>query len=280
MRSRFFRTLLVCAAIGGLLLHRADTVRAVSSGVVISQVYGGGGNSGAPWRNDFIELFNRGTSPVSLNGWSVQYTSAAGTSTWLVTNLTNVTLAPGQYYLVQEAAGANLTAPSLPTPDVTGSIAMSATNAKLALVSNTTALSGGCPSSAAIVDLVGYGTGASAPSCFEGTPAPTLSNTTADIRAVHGCHRDRQQRRRFRQRRTGTAEYGDDPCAVWRRRHRAQRQQHDARRRRDQRLRQLDDRDQLQRERERVGQRFQSRMPGRFSADASRRARRPAPLSR
>ena len=46
MRSRFFRALLVCAAIGGPLIQRADTVRALSSGVVISQFYGGGGNAG------------------------------------------------------------------------------------------------------------------------------------------------------------------------------------------------------------------------------------------
>jgi DNA/RNA endonuclease G (NUC1)/methionine-rich copper-binding protein CopC len=186
VRSAFLRPLLVCAAVISLFVTGGDSVRAVSSGVVISQVYGGGGNAGAPWKNDFIELFNRGTSPVSLNGWSVQYTSAAGTSTWIVTNLTNVTLQPGQYYLVQEAAGTNA-APNLPTPDATGSIAMSATSAKLALVSNTTALSGGCPSSPAIVDLVGYGSGSSAPSCFEGAPAPALNNTTADIRLSGGC---------------------------------------------------------------------------------------------
>ena len=186
MISKFLRPLLVCAAVGGLLIHSPDAVRAVSSGVVISQVYGGGGNAGATLRNDFIELFNRGIAPVNLNGWSVQYTSAAGTGTWAVTNLTNVTLAPGQYYLVQEAAGTGGTQ-NLPTPDATGSIAMSATNGKLALVSNAIALSGGCPSSASIVDLVGYGTGASQPSCFEGAPAPTLTNSTADIRAVHGC---------------------------------------------------------------------------------------------
>ena len=53
---------------------------AVSSSIVISQVYGGGGNSGATLKNDFIELFNRGGAPVSLNGWPVQYASTAGTS--------------------------------------------------------------------------------------------------------------------------------------------------------------------------------------------------------
>ncbi len=54
----------------------------VHAQVVISQVYGGGGNSGAPYQNDFIELFNRGTSDQSLVGWSVQYTSATGTGTF------------------------------------------------------------------------------------------------------------------------------------------------------------------------------------------------------
>ena len=34
-----------------------------------------GGNAGATDRNDF-ELFNRGTSPVNLTGWSVQYDRA------------------------------------------------------------------------------------------------------------------------------------------------------------------------------------------------------------
>ncbi|NUQ33116.1 MAG: hypothetical protein HOP99_09945, partial [Dermatophilaceae bacterium] len=36
----------------------APTAGAVSSDVVISEVYGGGGNSGATYRNDFVELRN------------------------------------------------------------------------------------------------------------------------------------------------------------------------------------------------------------------------------
>ena len=151
--------------------------------VVISQVYGGGGNAGATYTNDFIELFNRGAAPVSLNGWSVQYNSATGTGAWQVTNLTNVTLQPGQYYLVQEAIGAGGTTP-LPTPDATGAIAMSATAGKVALVNNTTALTG-CPASGTYVDLVGFGATAN---CFEGTgPSPAPSNTNAILRAANGC---------------------------------------------------------------------------------------------
>lgn len=159
------------------------SAQAVSANIVISQVYGGGGNSGATYKNDFIELFNHGSGAVSLNGWSVQYASAGGT-TWQVTPLTNVTLQPGQYYLVQEAVGAGGTT-NLPTPDATGTIAMSATSGKVALVNSAGTLSGsGCPFGASIVDYVGYGTGVS---CFEGTAAPILSNTTADLRAANGC---------------------------------------------------------------------------------------------
>ena len=153
---------------------------AVSTSIVISQVYGGGGNGGSTYKNDFIELFNRGSVAASVNGWSVQYASSAGT-TWQVTNLTNVTIQPGQYYLVQEAQGAGGTT-NLPTPDVTGTIAMSATAAKVALVNTTTALTGACPS-ATIVDFIGYGTA----NCFEGAATAALTNTTAALRNNNGC---------------------------------------------------------------------------------------------
>jgi len=74
-----------------------------------------GSNTRACFRNDFIEIFNNGSSPVNLAGWSVQYGGATAT-TWSVTNLTSVSLAPGQYYLVQEGQGAGGTTP-LPAPD-------------------------------------------------------------------------------------------------------------------------------------------------------------------
>jgi hypothetical protein len=185
IRRPFARNVAIALFIALSLCRFGDqSVGAVSSGVVISQVYGGGGNSGATFKNDFIEIFNRGTTNVSLNGWSVQYASAAGT-TWTPTNLSG-SLAPGQYYLIQEAAGAGGSV-NLPTPDATGNIAMSSSNAKVALVNSTTALSGACPTGASIIDLIGFGTGASQPSCFEASPAPTLTNTTAAIRRTNGC---------------------------------------------------------------------------------------------
>jgi uncharacterized protein YjdB len=157
-----------------------------TANLVISQIYGAGGNAGATYQNDFIEIFNRGTTTVNLSGWSVQYVSATGTGTWSVTNLSG-TIQPGQYYLVQESSGGAVGSP-LPTPDATGTIVMAATAGKVALLNTTTALAGGCPSSANIFDLVGYGTTAS---CFEGSgPAPAPSATNADIRggiAGSGC---------------------------------------------------------------------------------------------
>ncbi len=121
-------------ATGAVALSSVTDVDAVPSpDVVISQVYGGGGNSGATLTNDFIELYNRGTEPVPLDGWTVQYASAAGT-TWAQTPLTG-TLPAGSYYLVQEAQGAGGTTP-LPTPDATGTIAMSGTSGKVALVTS------------------------------------------------------------------------------------------------------------------------------------------------
>ncbi len=150
--------------------------------VVISQVYGGGGNTGATLKNDFIELINHSALPVDLTGWSVQYASAT-LANWQVTTLPSFVLQPGQYFLIQEAAGAGGT-DNLPTPDATGTIAVGSTSGKVALVSNTTALIGNCPAGSGIIDFVGY----DGANCFEGAgAAPLLSNTTAALRLDEGC---------------------------------------------------------------------------------------------
>src|SRR5262245_48772500 len=174
-RKTFFIVLIIA------LIKMTQPASAMSADIVISQVYGGGGNSGATLKNDFIELFNREASAVDVTGWTVQYASAAGTS-WQATSLSGI-IQPGTYFLVQEAQGAGGTV-DLPTPNATGNIAMSATAGKVALVNTSTALSGSCPTSATIVDLIGYGSTAS---CFEGAGvAPGLSNTTAALRAGNG----------------------------------------------------------------------------------------------
>jgi DNA/RNA endonuclease G (NUC1) len=150
-----------------------------SGDVVISQIYGGGGNSGATFKNDFIEIFNRSTQTVSVDGWSVQQTSAGGT-TWNVTPLSG-SIPPGGYYLIQEAAGTGGTA-DLPAPDAAGSIAMGATSGKVLLAQQTAAFTVACPSGTVVVDVASYGSGTNC-----GTSAPAPSNTTADLRKHGGC---------------------------------------------------------------------------------------------
>src|SRR5258708_17237287 len=88
------RSLLVLLAAGALLA--APLAHGATSGVVISQIFAGGGNAGASYTNDFVELFNRGAAPVDLSGWTIQYASAASTS-WQATALAG-SIGPRPYY--------------------------------------------------------------------------------------------------------------------------------------------------------------------------------------
>ena len=98
-RVRLFVGLLFAVA-----LLVAPAARSASPDIVVSQLSGGGGNSGATYANDFVELFNRGATAVDLGAWSIQYASATGTS-WQVTPLTG-SVQPGKYFLVQLASAA------------------------------------------------------------------------------------------------------------------------------------------------------------------------------
>ncbi|GCD88695.1 hypothetical protein NLS1_07010 [Nocardioides sp. LS1] len=158
------------------------------TGLVINEVYGGGGNSGAQYTNDFIELFNPTSSAVVMSNWSVQYASGSGT-TWAVTSISG-TVPAGGYFLVQEAAGSTASG-ALPTPDATGTLALSGTAGKVLLRSNNTAMTGvtagnvNSQSLSGLVDFVGFGSTATS---YEGTgPTPAPSNSTSATRnATHG----------------------------------------------------------------------------------------------
>src|SRR5579885_1777439 len=109
------RTLL--AVLAGAVLLVAPSAHAASPDLVVAQVYGGGGNSGATYQNDYVELFNRGGSAVDLSGWTVQYASASSTS-WSATALTG-RLPAGGHYLFQFASAGSVGS-LLPTADATG----------------------------------------------------------------------------------------------------------------------------------------------------------------
>ena len=179
-----FRHLFTVALAAALLV--APAARSASSGLVVSQLFAGGGNANAPYANDFLELFNRGGTTVDLGSWSIQYASASGT-TWQVTPLSG-SVQPGGHYLVQLASAGAVGAP-LPTPDATGTSNLAVSGGKVALVRSTAALTcgataGSCSADSSVVDLIGYG---SATDYEGGGPAPTIGNTTAATRGGDGC---------------------------------------------------------------------------------------------
>ncbi len=150
--------------------------------VVVSQIYGGGGNSGAAWSHDYVEIYNRSGVSQNIGGWAIQYASATGT-TWAVQAIPASTVLPaGSYGLIKLASGGAVGTPLTvacqiaPAGGAAGTINMSATAGKVALTSNSTALTGACPTGGAIVDFVGYGSTAS---CSETANAPAASNSTA-----------------------------------------------------------------------------------------------------
>ncbi|MGX4641815.1 ExeM/NucH family extracellular endonuclease [Massilia sp. SYSU DXS3249] len=154
-----------------------------ASDVVISQVYAGGGGTGATttWKRDFVELFNRGATPVNLKGMSLQYQSATGT-TWAAGALPEKELQPGQYFLV--AAGqAGTAGADLQNTDHSWSSSLAAGVGKVALANIATAMK--TPAGEAIVDVVGYGATANV---VETAPAPAPTSVAHALqRAALGC---------------------------------------------------------------------------------------------
>jgi hypothetical protein len=200
LRMQWF-VFVVLLGVFGLSLGAAKTAVAqatmpYANNLRISQVYGGGGNTGATYTHDFIEIFNSGSSAISLNGLSLQYASPMGTGNFgyasnSVTELPNVLLQPGEYFLVQQASESS-NGVALPTPDYIDStpIQMGTAGGKVVLVTNATSLdcNGGsnpCDEEkwSRIIDLVGYGNA----NFFEGSAAPAHTNTTALFRSAAGC---------------------------------------------------------------------------------------------
>ncbi|MCC6539630.1 MAG: lamin tail domain-containing protein [Bryobacterales bacterium] len=166
-----------------LLAAAAALPLTLSAQVRISQVYGAGGNAGATLNSDYVELFNAGSSPAALAGYSIQYAATTGTN-WSRVNLNSGSIPAGGYFLVRiTAAGANGAAIS-PDLEAAGSIAMAAGAGKVALLNNQTTITTGtaCPSGAALVDFVPYGSGTNCPN-----PTANLSAILAAFRASGGC---------------------------------------------------------------------------------------------
>ncbi|WP_083652584.1 ExeM/NucH family extracellular endonuclease [Serinicoccus sp. CNJ-927] len=148
------------------LVALAPSSLAAGPGLVINEVYGGGGNSGADYTHDFVELFNSTDEPIDLDGYAVTYYSSSGNPGGGTCALSG-TVAPGTHFLIQQNPGAGGTTP-LPDPDAECGASMSGSSGSVELTSGEE-----------VVDLVGYGSA----SLYEGSAAAErLSNTTSASR--------------------------------------------------------------------------------------------------
>jgi hypothetical protein len=160
-----------------------------ANAVRISQIYGGGGNTGATYSRDYVELFNSSGSPVNIGGWSLQYGSATGTinlgtcPNCLTVIPQGATIPAYGYYLIALAQG-TVAAPALPvTPDLDVPQAaannLSATAGKIGLKTDALAAGTPCSPQSAFVDLMGWGSTAN---CFETAPTAPPSNSSMAVR--------------------------------------------------------------------------------------------------
>ena len=165
--------------------------------VVISQVYGGGGNDGSGFNADFAVLFNRSSSPVNLTGWSFQSArvSDVGFDNRIV-NLSGI-IGPGEYRLIianqPSATGAvvDVFENGASRTDFTPAVrfGMESSFGRVVLCS-TGQLLGTDFTRSDVVDLVGYGQLAQS---FEGVaPTGTLDDIHSAVRKLGGCQDSNQ----------------------------------------------------------------------------------------
>ena len=152
--------------------------------VVISQIYPGGGNSGAVYNTKYIELHNIDESEVDISGWSIQY---SGSNKDVISSTcklpSNVKLPQGGYYLIAFGdAGTNGGELPVTTDYKCTSIQPAAANGKLFLVNSDKQLNTSKPTSG-YIDAVGYGSA----NWAEGTPMAALSAKKAGLRKDGGC---------------------------------------------------------------------------------------------
>jgi len=187
-RVSAFAFVAVCLFVALQSSARAQSA-AGSPDIVISQVYSRGGEAGATYRSDFVELFNRGAASVDVSGWTVEIKGLEGqpaTTTAFSFASNNSVILPGKHFLFEFARGTEGQEILLADfPAFSFSPNLSGAGAYVALYRGShTVTFGSCPSGADLVDFVGYGTAA----CREGfASAPAPSAAQALVRRDGGC---------------------------------------------------------------------------------------------
>ena len=138
-----------------------------SKTVVISEIYGGGGNTGSSYNKDYIQLFNLSASQIDLADYTLQIGNDKGSTQ--IFKLSG-TILPFHWFLIH-GNGDGVSGADLPVGDVISDFNLDMLNGTVALVHSTiTSIGTACNSSGEdIVDFVGYGNSAS---CFELAAAP------------------------------------------------------------------------------------------------------------
>jgi predicted extracellular nuclease len=169
----------------GVIALLASTAVCVPAhaGIVINEVYAGGGSTSAlaAYHTDFVELYNNGAGPVSLAGYRLDYapaSRAAGVFDVPIGTLDSAaTIAPSGYYLVLTGSSGTGGAAD-PAADVTFAYVSLVSGASLSNSAGAVQLS---DASSAILDVVGWGTGLNN---YETSAAPKPTDVSVSIARV------------------------------------------------------------------------------------------------
>jgi predicted extracellular nuclease len=172
---------------GGALIPPA-AANTSGTGVVISEVYGAGGNAGAVRNADYVELYNPTDAAISVADDYIHYRSATGSSGGTPFRLSGSVPAHGHYLIQMSATGANGAA--LPTPDAgPAGFSMAGAGGQVFLLSQSTAITtaGDMKNVAGVVDMVGADTATS----FETAPTDDPASATKSLnRSAAGADTD------------------------------------------------------------------------------------------
>ncbi|MGC4111656.1 MAG: ExeM/NucH family extracellular endonuclease [Nocardioides sp.] len=174
---------------GGALLGPAHANPA-GTGLVISEVYGAGGNSGATYNADYVELFNPTDAAISVVGDYIHYRSAGGSSGGTPAALTGSVPAHG-HYLIQMGAASATNGVALPTPDAGPfGFSLAAAGGQVFLLNTPDPIttSGDMKGVAGVVDMVGA---TSSSTSFETKPTTGAATTANSLqRTATGADTD------------------------------------------------------------------------------------------
>jgi hypothetical protein len=152
----------------------------------ISQVYTRGGEAGATYQNDFVEVFNAGNTDIDLMGWSMVVITFEGTTQQAkgATFNQSFKVAPGIHFLFRFAGnGANGQPVPGDFPIITDT-SLGSTSGLIEILPPGVGYQAGCPpATGTVTDFIGYGTS----TCSEGSPAPVPPSNKSLTRLSNGC---------------------------------------------------------------------------------------------